>query len=128
MHPPPRGELVVGAGDEAYVAQAVVEGVSYTWPRELCHLFLFTVLLRFFDSLHFCIMNLKCEADKFESEYEDDGICVGWRLGESEPGGQAEESEVGETPGEGGKVAPGGGQEGDNQEVAQNLSEEMASV
>ena len=73
-------------------------------------------------------MNLKCEADKFESKYEDNGIGVGRRFGESEPWGEAEESEVGETPGEWGKVAPGGGQEGDNQKVAQNLSEEMTRV
>ena len=57
-------------------------------------------------------MDLECEADKFESEDEDDGVGVGGRLGEAEPRGQSEEGEVGEAPGEGGQVAPGAGQEG----------------
>ena len=127
VQPPPRGELVVGASDQTNVAQAVVQGVSDTRPGGLCHLLLlFTVLLRFLCSLS--IMNLECKADKFEGEYEDDGVSVGRRLGEAESGGQAEYCEVGETPGEGGDVAPGGGQEGDNQDVAQDLDQKVTRV
>ena len=73
-------------------------------------------------------MDLEGEADKFESEDENDGIGVRRRLGEAKSGGQTENGEVGETPDEGGDVTPGGGQEGDNQHVAQDLSEEMARV
>ena len=73
-------------------------------------------------------MDLKREADKFKREYEDDGISVGRRLGEAESGGQAEKSEVGETPSEGDDVAPGGGQEGDNQDIAQDLGQQMTCV
>ena len=125
---PPRGELVVGASDQADVAQAIMEGVSNTWPRGNYHFLLFTFLFRFFGSLQLRIMDLEREADKFEGEYEDDGISVGWRLGEAESGGQAEESEIGETPGEGGNVAPGGGQEGDNQDIAHDLGQKMTRV
>lgn len=45
-------------------------------------------------------MNLECEADQFECEDQEDGVGVGGSLGDAQPGGETEESEVGETPGE----------------------------
>ena len=74
------------------------------------------------------VVTLEGESDQLECEDEEDGVGVRGRLGESQPGGESEEGQVGETPEEGELVGARGRAAGEDEDSASDLEEEVEDV